>query len=78
MTHTTKDHNDIEQYDFQLIATSLLAVGATPEEADGLLEILDTEGWGATEPQPDGIEGAGNFSDADLRAKLDWYRSERA
>jgi hypothetical protein len=64
--------NDVVLYDYTQIEADLIRLGATPEEADALTDILHEEGWG--EDWGDN----GQFSDDYLRHKIWWYREFRA
>jgi hypothetical protein len=56
-----------------LIEAALLLAGATQEEADGLIDILWSEGWGGAEFTEDGW-----ISNEALDSKIYWYRHMRA
>lgn len=65
-------------FDFDAIQNSLQAVGATVEESEALTDILDVWGWGGMEYSDVPHCGVYDFTPDQLRAKLDWYREERA
>lgn len=54
---------------YSQIEKSLIRLGATAEEADGMTDILHTEGWGGDES---------DITDEVLAKKLSWYRENRA
>jgi hypothetical protein len=72
MTKHWKIVNDVVLYDYTQIEMDLIRLGATPEEADALTDILHEEDWeGNRGDQP------GQFSDDYLRHKIWWYREFR-
>jgi hypothetical protein len=74
MTKHWKIVNDVVLYDYTQIEMDLIRLGATPEEADVLTDILHEEGWGE---QPGWGNQSGRFSDNYLEHKLAWYREFR-
>jgi hypothetical protein len=57
------------EYDFYGVEVDLIGLGATPEEAASLIQILHEGGWG----QPWGSQVDG-LDDEYLVHKLAWYR----
>ena len=79
VAHGKSGSGDTEfSFDFDAIMDSLQALGATAEEAEALTDILDVEGWGGMEYADVPYCGVYDFTPEQLRAKLDWYRNERA